>query len=214
MHTIGRGLEEAPILRQGLGVTWLLAIVGAVGRVVVPVLLQQAIDRGIVGDEDVRVEYVGVLGLIAAAALVVSGIAQRQAVVRLGTRSEEALFQLRGRLIGHIHRLSLADHNEERRGALVAAGDQRHRDAGAVLPMGRDDVAAQRTADGPRRRGDAGLRLDSRPRRLRPRRSAGDRPAPRSAPLGGGLRSRSRTQRRDDGGDQRGRRRGRDDPRL
>ena len=31
MHTIGRGLEEAPILRQGLGVTWMLAVVGAMG---------------------------------------------------------------------------------------------------------------------------------------------------------------------------------------
>ncbi len=120
VHTIGRGLEEAPILRQGLGVTWLLAAVGAVGRVVVPILLQQAIDRGIIGEEDVRVGFVGILGVIAAVALVISGIAQRQAVVRLGTRSEEALFHLRGRLIGHIHRLSLADHNEERRGALVA----------------------------------------------------------------------------------------------
>ena len=49
--TIGRGLEEAPILRQGLGVTWMLAAVGAVGRVVVPILLQQAIDKGIVGEE-------------------------------------------------------------------------------------------------------------------------------------------------------------------
>ena len=120
MHTIGRGLEEAPILRQGLGLTWMLAAVGAAGRVVVPILLQQSIDKGIIGEEDVRVGFVGVLGLIAAAALVVSGIAQRQADVRLGTRSEEALFHLRGRLIGHIHRLSLADHNEERRGALVA----------------------------------------------------------------------------------------------
>ena len=27
--TIGRGLEEAPVLRQGLGLTWLLAAVGA-----------------------------------------------------------------------------------------------------------------------------------------------------------------------------------------
>ena len=59
VRTIGRGLEEAPILRQGLGVTWMLAIVGAVGRVVVPILLQQAIDRGIVGDEEVRVGFVG-----------------------------------------------------------------------------------------------------------------------------------------------------------
>jgi putative ABC transport system ATP-binding protein len=40
--------------------------------------------------------------------------------VRLGVRSERALYDLRARLIQHIHRLSLADHNEERRGALVA----------------------------------------------------------------------------------------------
>ena len=45
---IGRGLEEAPVLRQGLGITWLLAAFGAGGRVVVPILIQQAIDRGIV----------------------------------------------------------------------------------------------------------------------------------------------------------------------
>ena len=40
--------------------------------------------------------------------------------MRLGARSEQALYDLRTRLIAHIHRLSLADHNEERRGALVA----------------------------------------------------------------------------------------------
>ena len=34
VRTIGRGLEQAPILRQGLGVTWLLAALGAAGRVV------------------------------------------------------------------------------------------------------------------------------------------------------------------------------------
>ena len=50
-HTINRGLQEAPVLRQGLGVTWGLAAVGATGRVVVPILLQQAIDKGIVGGE-------------------------------------------------------------------------------------------------------------------------------------------------------------------
>jgi putative ABC transport system ATP-binding protein len=120
VHTIGRGLEEVPVLRHGLGVTWLLAAIGAVGRVVVPVLLQQAIDRGIIGADGVRVGLVATLAAVAAVALIIAAVAQRQAVVRLGMRSEEALYQLRGRLIGHIHRLSLADHNEERRGALVA----------------------------------------------------------------------------------------------
>ncbi|CAN5670036.1 ABC transporter ATP-binding protein [soil metagenome] len=120
VHTIGRGLDAAPVLRQGLGVTWCYAAVGATGRVVVPVLLQQAIDRGIVRDGGVRVGLVATLALVGAVVLVISGLAQRQAIVRLGMRSEAALFDLRHRLIGHVHRLSLADHNEERRGALVA----------------------------------------------------------------------------------------------
>ena len=64
--------------------------------------------------------FVAVLAAIAAVALVIAAVAQRTAVVRLGRRSEQALFQLRARLIAHIHRISLADHNEERRGALVA----------------------------------------------------------------------------------------------
>ncbi|WP_116996181.1 ABC transporter ATP-binding protein [Desertimonas flava] len=119
-RTIGRGLEEAPVLRQGLGVTWMFAAIGATGRVVLPILLQQAIDRGIVNDGGVRVGLVAVLAAIAAASLLISGLASRQAILRLGARSEQALFHLRGRLVSHIHRLSLADHNEERRGALVA----------------------------------------------------------------------------------------------
>jgi ATP-binding cassette subfamily B protein len=119
-HTINRGLQEAPVLRQGLGLTWGLAAVGATGRVVVPILLQQAIDKGIVRDGGVRVGFVAVLSAIAAVALVIAAVAQRTAVVRLGRRSEQALYLLRTRLIAHIHRISLADHNEERRGALVA----------------------------------------------------------------------------------------------
>jgi putative ABC transport system ATP-binding protein len=118
--TIGRGLEEAPILKQGLGVTWLLAAVGAGGRVVVPILIQQSIDRGIVGQDGVRLGLVAQFAAIAAVSLLVAGLCQRTAIVRLGRRSEQALHDLRSRLIGHVHRLSLADHNDERRGALVA----------------------------------------------------------------------------------------------
>jgi putative ABC transport system ATP-binding protein len=118
--TIGRGLEEAPVLRQGLGLTWLLAALGAGGRVVVPILVQQAIDRGIVGQESVRLGFIVWCAVIGVAAQLVAAVCQRAAIVRLGVRSEQALNDLRTRLIGHIHRISLADHNEERRGALVA----------------------------------------------------------------------------------------------
>lgn len=121
---IGRGLEEAPVLRQGLGVTWLLAAVGAGGRVVVPVLIQQAIDNGIdpdaTGSDRVRMGFIIGCALVALGALAIAAVCQRTAVVRLGTRSEQALSDLRTRLIDHIHRISLADHNDERRGALVA----------------------------------------------------------------------------------------------
>jgi ATP-binding cassette, subfamily B, bacterial len=61
-----------------------------------------------------------VLGLIGLGVIVVATIAQRTAVARLGRRSEEALYGLRVRLFEHIHRLSIADHGEERKGALVA----------------------------------------------------------------------------------------------
>ena len=61
VHTINRGLQEAPVLRQGLALTWCLAAVGATGRVVVPILLQQAIDKGIADDGGVRVGFVGAL---------------------------------------------------------------------------------------------------------------------------------------------------------
>ncbi len=119
-RTIGRGLEAAPILRDGLAVTWLLAAIGAGGRVVVPILVQQIIDNAIIGQGDVRMGLVGTFAAIAVAAIAIAGVAQRQAMVRLGTRSEQALYDLRGRLIRHIHQLSLHDHSEEHRGALVS----------------------------------------------------------------------------------------------
>lgn len=119
VETIGRGVDEAPVLRSGFGVTLALAMLGAAGRIAVPILVQQAIDRGFdAGAVDVSVVWR--LGVIALVATTVATVAQRTAVKRLGDRSEEALYGLRVRLFEHIHRLSIADHNEERKGALVA----------------------------------------------------------------------------------------------
>ena len=118
-QTLGRGVREAPILRQGFGLTLLLAAIGAAGRVVIPIVVQQAIDHGF-ADGVVRMNFIATLAAVAAIAIVAAAVAQRAAVRRLGRRSEGALYALRVRVIGHIHRLSIADHNEERRGALVA----------------------------------------------------------------------------------------------
>lgn len=119
VQTIGKGVDAAPQLRRGFGATFGLAFVGASGRVVVPILVQQAIDRGY-RNEQVHVRVILLLGLIGLAVIAIATAAQRQAVARLGQRSEEALYSLRVRLFEHIHRLSIADHNDERRGALVA----------------------------------------------------------------------------------------------
>ncbi len=119
VQMIGKGVEAAPALRRGIGATFGLAMVGSAGRVVVPIIIQQAIDRGLKANE-VDVGQIAVLGLIGLCVIVVATIAQRTAVARLGRRSEEALYGLRVRLFEHIHRLSLADHGEERKGSLVA----------------------------------------------------------------------------------------------
>lgn len=118
---IGRGLDEAPVLRQGLAVTWLIAALGAGGRVIVPIVVQQAIDRGVFTDDGVvDLRFVVWCALIGVMAQLFAAFCQRTAIVRLGTRSERALNDLRSRLVSHIHRISIADHNEERRGSLVA----------------------------------------------------------------------------------------------
>ena len=119
VETIGRGVRAAPALRTGFGLTLALAMMGAAGRVVIPILVQQAIDRGF-PSSGVKVGAVAIMAAIAFVVIVIATWAQRTAVARLGRRSEEALYALRVRLFEHIHRLSIADHSEERKGALVA----------------------------------------------------------------------------------------------
>lgn len=119
VETLSRGVRTAPELRRGLGLTVGLALIGAFGRIVVPVLIQLAVDKGMrPGDTDVGL--VAWLCLGGFAAVVTASMAQRAATRRLGVRAEEALYGLRVRLFDHIHRLSLAEHAEERRGSLVA----------------------------------------------------------------------------------------------
>ena len=118
-RTIGRGMRAAPALSHGLGLTFGFAFLGTGARLVIPILIQQSIDHGLQPNQ-VRVSFIAMLGVIGACCVVVSSVSLRVATKRLGTRAEEGLFSLRIKLFDHIHRLSLADHNEEKRGALVS----------------------------------------------------------------------------------------------
>lgn len=116
---ITRGLALSPALRRGLGLTVVLALCGTGTRVAVPVLVQQVIDRGFT-DTGVDLPLVFTLCTVCAVVVGASAFSLRSAIRRLGIRSEEALYGLRVKLFEHIHGLSIAFHNEEKKGALVA----------------------------------------------------------------------------------------------
>ena len=115
-----RGVAVTPELRVGLVATVFMAMSNGGGRIAVPVLIQQILDRGVLGPEGFRPEIVypacalaiGVtLGLLALA---------RATYLRLVRAAEDALYGLRTRAFEHIHRLAIADHTDSRRGELVA----------------------------------------------------------------------------------------------
>jgi putative ABC transport system ATP-binding protein len=112
-------MRVAPALSNGIALTFLFAFIGTGARLVIPILIQQSIDHGL-QPGNIRVSYIAVLGLIGSGFVLVSSLSLRVATKRLGTRAEEGLFTLRIKLFDHIHRLSLADHNDEKRGALVS----------------------------------------------------------------------------------------------
>ena len=116
---INRGFAVAPALSKGIGVTFLLAAIGSLARVAIPILLQQTIDKGL-QPGNIRIDFIAQMAGVAAIAVILASVALRQAVMRLGRGAENGLYTMRVKLYEHIHRLSLADHNEERRGALVS----------------------------------------------------------------------------------------------
>ncbi|MEZ5216222.1 MAG: ABC transporter ATP-binding protein [Ilumatobacteraceae bacterium] len=119
LAVLRQGLEAAPEFRSGLRGAIVLAMLSAVGRLTVPLLFQQILDRG-VRDGDLRVGFVTTLCVAAFVVVGVVLIAQRFASLRLWISSESALAGLRTRTFAHIHRLSISVQNEEKRGALVS----------------------------------------------------------------------------------------------
>lgn len=120
LMVLRRGLAISPELRTGLWVTVALALVAAVGRLIIPITIQQVLDRGVLSDDGYRPGFVWAVSL--GAFLIVLGVmaASRVAHIRLVIAAEAVLLGLRTRAFAHIHKLSLADHSESRRGVLVS----------------------------------------------------------------------------------------------
>jgi putative ABC transport system ATP-binding protein len=115
-----RGAALSPELTRGLAVTLLLALVSTLGRVLVPVAVQQTIDRGIRGSQGPQPGLVLVLVGLAAVGLVVTAVSSYAANRRIFRATEAGLATLRTAAFRHVHDLSVLSQNTERRGALVA----------------------------------------------------------------------------------------------
>lgn len=115
-----RGLKESPEFRAGFGYTLGLAAALAVGRVLIPILIQQIFDRGLGGPSGFRPAFVYTTCGVVAVAIVAIYFLGRTLFRRLVRASENALCGLRIRTFAHIHRLSIAEQTTEKRGAFVA----------------------------------------------------------------------------------------------
>jgi ATP-binding cassette subfamily B protein len=116
---VRHGLAAIPEIRDGLAVTIVLALLGGAGRLAVPVLIQQLIDRGL-STGHIQSGQLIRLGTLGALAVAGTAVVNRAGLLRLAVASERALFGLRVRAFAHVHRLSVAYHSAETRGRLVS----------------------------------------------------------------------------------------------
>jgi ATP-binding cassette subfamily B protein len=120
LDVLRRGLAASPELRVGLTATIVFAIVAAAGKLAIPILIQLILDRGVLGASGFRAEFVLFACLGAVVLTIGVLVVSRLAYFRLVRAAEQALCNLRVRVFEHIHRLSMAEHTNTRRGVFVA----------------------------------------------------------------------------------------------
>lgn len=117
---IARLFREVPSTRRGLGLTIALAIFGTSLSVGIPILVQQIIDRQVLGDGRVDISGAVWLGLAVIALMVSATFARRESTFRLAKTAAIGLSDLRIRVLERLHHMSALHVQSERRGALVA----------------------------------------------------------------------------------------------
>ena len=119
LHILRRAVRESPELRRGLGVTVVFALLSALARLVLPILVQQTLDGGFAeGSVDVGFVFRATLaaGVLILVIYGLTTITYRRVIAV----AENTLLALRVRTFDHIQRLSLAEHTEKRKGVLTA----------------------------------------------------------------------------------------------
>ncbi|MGH3331658.1 MAG: ABC transporter ATP-binding protein, partial [Nocardioidaceae bacterium] len=119
-RTIRRGVDFSPELKEGFWGTMVLAVLATAGRVVVPISVQQTLDRGLNAPGGADTGFMTTMAAVAAVAIVVTGAASYFMTSRLFTSAERGLATLRIKAFRHVHDLPLLTQSTERRGSLVA----------------------------------------------------------------------------------------------
>jgi putative ABC transport system ATP-binding protein len=97
-----------------------MAMAMTAGRLLIPILIQQILDKGLTGPQGFRPRFV--YGACAIAVVLVVGVyfAGRLTFQRMVRATENSLASLRVKAFAHIHELSIAEQSAERRGAFVS----------------------------------------------------------------------------------------------
>jgi len=119
LEVLRAGIRATPELRAGLGVSVAMALVMALGKMVIPISIQQILSRGVSNGEP-DWGFIITTGAVATVAMVALAVLTRFTYLRLMITAENVIYGLRTRAFSHVHRLSLAHHNESKRGVLVA----------------------------------------------------------------------------------------------
>lgn len=117
--TVRRAAAIAPEFTAGIAVTIVLALVATLGRIVVPVVVQQVLDRGLRGGH-AHPGTIRTLVLLGAVAIAVTVVANYAMNARLFRATEGGLAHLRVAAFRHVHDLSVLHQQAERRGSLVS----------------------------------------------------------------------------------------------
>ncbi|MEX2324522.1 MAG: ABC transporter ATP-binding protein [Nitriliruptoraceae bacterium] len=118
--TLVRGIRMSPQLRVGLPVTMLLALIATAGRAIIPIAVQQTIDRGFgAGAGNVDLAMVGRIVSWSAVAVAITALASAAMNYRLAAVVESALSDTRVHAFAHIHDLSMLHQASQQRGSLV-----------------------------------------------------------------------------------------------
>ena len=121
MDVLRTGLRQTPELKAGFAASMSFALVIALGKLIVPIAIQQILDKGVSSPgQGVRWSFIVTTCAIAMVAVVALAALNRITFYRLMTTAENVLYGLRTRGFAHVHELSVSDQNEAKRGVLVS----------------------------------------------------------------------------------------------